>query len=78
MLVPNERTVTIEDAAGNRLLTDFENTNGYFQNAHLFGVWAEVEWTDTDAHCTVVNLKTGERLENRHQPGRHEGVGKAV
>lgn len=65
VLVPNERTVTIEDAAGNRLLTDFENTNGYFQNAHLFGVWAEVEWTDTDAHCTVVNLKTGERLENR-------------
>lgn len=65
VLVPNERTVTIEDAAGNRLLTDFENTNGYFQNAHLFGVWAEVEWTDTDPHCTVVNLKTGERLENR-------------
>ena len=65
VLVPNERTVTIEDAAGNRLLTDFEDTNGYFQNAHLFGVWAEVEWTDTDAHCTVVNLKTGERLENR-------------
>ena len=65
VLVPNERTVTIEDAAGNRLLTDFEGTNGYFQNAHLFGVWAEVEWTDTDAHCTVVNLKTGERLENR-------------
>lgn len=65
VLVPNERTVTIEDAAGKRLLTDFENTNGYFQNAHLFGVWAEVEWTDTDAHCTVVNLKTGERLENR-------------
>lgn len=28
-------------------------------------MWAEVEWTDTDAHCTVVNLKTGERLENR-------------
>ena len=65
VLVPNERTVTIEDAAGNRLLTDFEGTNGYFQNAHLFGVWAEVEWTDTDPHCTAVNLKTGERLENR-------------
>ena len=65
VLVPNERTVTIEDAAGNRLLTDFEGTNGYFQNAHLFGVWAEVEWTDTDPHCTVMNLKTGERLENR-------------
>ncbi len=65
VLVPNERTVTIEDAAGNRLLTDFEDTNGYFQNAHLFGVWAEVEWTDTDPHCTAVNLKTGERLENR-------------
>ena len=65
VLVPNERTVTIEDAAGNRLLTDFGGTNGYFQNAHLFGVWAEVEWTDTDPHCTVVNLKTGERLENR-------------
>lgn len=65
VLVPNERTVTIEDAAGNRLLTDFEDTNGYFQNAHLFGVWAEVEWTDTDPHCTVMNLKTGERLENR-------------
>lgn len=65
VLVPNERTVTIEDAAGNRLLTDFEGTRGYFQNAHLFGVWAEVEWTDTDPHCTVVNLKTGERLENR-------------
>lgn len=65
VLVPNERTVTIEDAAGNRLLTDFEGTNGYFQNAHLFGVWAEVEWIDTDAHCTVVNLKNGERLENR-------------
>ena len=65
VLVPNERTVTIEDAAGNRLLTDFEDTNGYFQNAHLFGVWAEVEWADTDPHCTAVNLKTGERLENR-------------
>lgn len=65
VLVPNERTVTIEDAAGNRLLTDFEGTNGYFQNAHLFGVWAEVDWIDTDPHCTIMNLKTGERLENR-------------
>lgn len=65
VLVPNERTVTIEDAAGNRLLTDFEDTNGYFQNAHLFGVWAEVDWIDTDPHCTIMNLKTGERLENR-------------
>lgn len=66
VLVPNERTVTIEDAAGNRLLTDFEGTNGYFQNAHLFGVWAGVSWqNDSGAHWAAVNMKTGETLKDR-------------
>lgn len=66
VLVPNERTVTIEDAAGNRLLTDFEGTRGYFNRADLLGDWAGVSWqNDSGAHWAAVNMKTGETLKDR-------------
>lgn len=66
VLVPNERTVTIEDAAGKRLLTDFEGTRGYFNRADLLGDWAGVSWqNDSGAHWAAVNMKTGETLKDR-------------
>lgn len=66
VLVPNERTVTIEDAAGNRLLTDFGGTRGYFNRADLLGDWAGVSWqNDSGAHWAAVNMKTGETLKDR-------------
>lgn len=66
VLVPNERTVTIEDAAGNRLLTDFEGTRGYFNRADLLGDWVGVSWqNDSGAHWAAVNMKTGETLKDR-------------
>ena len=62
----NERGVTIEDASGNRLLTDFEGTRGYFNRADLLGDWAGVSWqNDSGAHWAAVNMKTGETLKDR-------------
>lgn len=66
IVVANERGVTIEDASGNRLLTDFEGTRGYFNRADLLGDWAGVSWqNDSGAHWAAVNMKTGETLKDR-------------
>ena len=65
IVVANERGVTIEDASGNRLLTDFEGTRGYFNRADLLGDWAGVSWqNDSGAHWAAVNMKTGETLKD--------------
>lgn len=57
--------VHIEDAAGNRLLTDFADTDGYFYDAKLLGEWASLHWqpdTESGFACALYNLRTGDTL----------------
>ena len=54
--------VHIEDAAGNRLLTDFAGTDGYFYDARLLGEWASLHWqpdVESGFACAFCNLRTG-------------------
>ena len=55
--------VYLEDAKGNRLLTDYKDTKGEFYDIELFGEWVTLRGNVAykhDAH----NMKTGETLEN--------------
>ena len=53
----------LEDAKGNRLLTDYKNTKGEFYDIELFGEWVTLRKT-VDYQHDVHNMKTGETLEN--------------
>lgn len=55
--------VYLEDAKGNRLLTDYKNTKGEFYDIELFGEWVTLRETVAYKH-DVHNMKTGETLEN--------------
>ena len=55
--------VYLEDAKGNRLLTDYKNTKGEFYDIELFGEWVTLRKT-VDYQHDVHNMKTGETLEN--------------
>ena len=55
--------VYLEDAKGNRLLTDYKNTKGEFYDIELFGEWVTLRETVSYKH-DVHNMKTGETLEN--------------
>lgn len=53
----------IENAKGKKLLTDYKDTKGTFENVTLLGAWAGVTM-ERGTKYDVVNLKTGEKLEN--------------
>lgn len=55
--------IHIEDAKGKKLLTDYKDTKGTFENVTLLGAWAGVTM-ERGTKYDVVNLKTGEKLEN--------------
>ena len=55
--------VYLEDAKGNRLLTDYKDTKGEFYDIELFGEWVTLRKT-VDYQHDVHNMKTGETLEN--------------
>ena len=55
--------VYLEDAKGNRLLTDYKNTKGEFYDIELFGEWVTLRETVAYKH-DVHNMKTGEKLED--------------
>lgn len=55
--------VYLEDAKGNRLLTDYKDTKGEFYDIELFGEWVTLRETVAYKH-DVHNMKTGETLEN--------------
>lgn len=52
----------LEDADGNRLLTDFRDTNGQFYSIQLFGDWAALQPT-AGGDALLYQLKTGEVLD---------------
>lgn len=53
----------IENAKGKKLLTDYKDTKGTFENVTLLGAWAGVTM-ENGTKYDVVNLKTGEKLED--------------
>ncbi len=55
--------VYLEDAKGNRLLTNYKDTKGEFYDIDLFGEWVTLRETAAYKH-DVHNMKTGETLEN--------------
>ncbi len=61
--------VHIEDTDGNRLLTDFEDMDGYFYHVTLFGDWASLHWqpdAESGFVCALYNLETGATLPDYH------------
>lgn len=60
---PGVSQVYLEDAKGNRLLTDYKDTKGEFYDIELFGEWVTLRETVAYKH-DVHNMKTGETLEN--------------
>ena len=72
--------VHIEDAAGNRLLTDFAGTDGYFYDARLLGEWASLHWqpdVESGFACALCNLRTGDTLADYYADGVNEQSGSA-
>lgn len=72
--------VHIEDAAGNRLLTDFAGTDGYFYDARLLGEWASLHWqpdVESGFACALCNLRTGDTLADYYADGVDEQSGSA-
>ena len=53
----------LEDAKGNKLLTNYKKYNGEFTAITVFGEWVYLYREDSREY-TVYNMKTGETLEN--------------
>lgn len=52
----------LEDKDGNRLLTDFEDTDGYFYDITVFGDWVGLIWND-HANVALYQPATGKRID---------------
>ena len=65
----------IENAKGKKLLTDYKDTKGTFENVTLLGVWAGVTM-ENGTKYDVVNLKTGEKLEDYRILARRRRAGR--
>lgn len=66
----------LEDKDGNRLLTDFEDTDGYFYDITVFGDWAGLIWND-HANVALYQLATGKRIDGYYFDGIDEKNGVA-
>ena len=70
----------IEDADGNRLLTDFEDTDGYFYGIDIFGDWASLQWQEHGDGAFVwalYNMKNGSTLADYKIGGKDVQSGTA-
>lgn len=66
----------LEDENGNRLLTDFENTDGYFYDITIFGDWVGLMWND-HANVALYQPATGKRINDYWFDGIDEKYGVA-
>lgn len=66
----------LEDENGNRLLTDFENTDGYFYDITIFGDWVGLMWND-HANVALYQPATGKRIDGYYFDGIDEKYGVA-
>ena len=70
----------LEDVYGNRLLTDFEGTDGYFNMVSLFGDWAALQWTQEGNNpiaSALYSLKNGSVLMDYNLYGEDASSGTA-
>lgn len=66
----------LEDKDGNRLLTDFEDTDGYFYDITLFGDWVGLIWNN-HANVALYQPATGKRINDYWLDGIDEKHGVA-
>lgn len=66
----------LEDEDGNRLLTDFEDTDGYFYDITVFGNWVGLMWND-HANVALYQPATGKRIDGYMFDGIDEKNGVA-
>lgn len=66
----------LEDQDGNRLLTDFEDTDGYFYDITVFGDWVGLIWND-HADVALYQPATGKRIDGYRLDGIDEKNGVA-
>lgn len=66
----------LEDKDGNRLLTDFEDTDGYFYDITVFGDWVGLIWND-HANVALYQPATGKRIDGYMLDGIDEKNGVA-
>lgn len=66
----------LEDKDGNRLLTDFEDTDGYFYDITVFGDWVGLIWND-HANVALYQPATGKRIDDYMLDGIDEKNGVA-
>lgn len=66
----------LEDKDGNRLLTDFEDTDGYFYDITVFGDWVGLIWND-HANVALYQPATGKRIDGYMLDGIDEKIGVA-
>lgn len=66
----------LEDKNGNRLLTDFEDTDGYFYDITVFGDWVGLIWND-HANVALYQPATGKRIDGYMLDGIDEKNGVA-
>lgn len=66
----------LEDKNGNRLLTDFEDTDGYFYDITVFGDWVSLIWND-HANVALYQPATGKRIDGYMLDGIDEKNGVA-
>lgn len=68
--------IHLEDKDGNRLLTDFEDTDGYFYDITVFGDWVGLIWND-HANVALYQPATGKRIDGYMLDGIDEKNGVA-
>lgn len=66
----------LEDKDGNRLLTDFEDTDGFFYDITLFGDWVGLIWNN-HANVALYQPATGKRINDYWLDGIDEKHGVA-
>ena len=66
----------LEDKDGNRLLADFEDTDGYFYDITVFGDWVGLIWND-HANVALYQPATGKRIDGYMLDGIDEKNGVA-
>lgn len=66
----------LEDEDGNRLLTDFEDTDGYFYDITVFGDWVGLMWNE-HTNVALYQPATGKRIDGYYFDGIDEKNGVA-
>lgn len=66
----------LEDKDGNQLLTDFEDTDGYFYDITVFGDWVGLMWNE-HANVALYQPATGKRIDGYYFDGIDEKNGVA-